>query len=126
LQKNHLDVKEGRELWAARLGMIQFYVLVPFAVWGGIVVWRRKKVPLFPLLALPIIATFAALVAFGNTRYRIPAEIAIVVLAAAGFDELWNRWHDRPPASTESDTPKPERELESPVTLPAEAGTRSS
>jgi 4-amino-4-deoxy-L-arabinose transferase-like glycosyltransferase len=125
LQKNHLDVKEGRELWAARLGMVQFYVLVPLAIWGGVVVGRRKRVPLFPLLALPVIATVAALVAFGNTRYRIPAEIAIVVLAAVGIDQLWDRWRGANSAIARSDVVEPAGEPQAPVRVPAEAGTRS-
>jgi 4-amino-4-deoxy-L-arabinose transferase-like glycosyltransferase len=125
LLKNHFDALEGREFWAARLAMIQFYILAPCAIFGGVLLWRRRNVPMMPLLAMPVIATVAALVAFGNTRYRIPAEITIVVLAAVGVDDLWERWRGSTRTVAPSDVPEPTGEPAPPVRVPAEAGTRS-
>jgi hypothetical protein len=60
-----------------------YYVLVPFAV-IGLVAMRRRRTPIWPVLALFVIATFAAATTFGVTRYRAPAEIGLVLAAAIG------------------------------------------
>lgn len=112
-QKTYLDVIEGRELWAARTALWQYYFLMPFAIGGAIVLWRRR-ITLVPLLALPVIGTIAGMLAFGNTRYRIPAEIAIVALAAVAMDAILRRWWPvTPEAGTsrdEPDAPEPARD----------------
>ena len=53
---------------------------------GGIVVLRRRHIPISPLIALVVIVTLAAMTTFGVTRYRAPAEPAIVIAAAVGID----------------------------------------
>ncbi|MGH9027055.1 MAG: hypothetical protein ACRDWD_13200, partial [Acidimicrobiia bacterium] len=113
-QKTYFDVIEGRELWAARTALWQYYVLMPFAIGGVVVLWRRR-VTLVPLLALPVIGTVAGMLAFGNTRYRIPAEIAIVTLAAVAIDAILRRWWPVAPeqagsVAREPDEPPPTRD----------------
>ena len=93
-QKISLDFIEGRELIASRIALAQFYVLAPLAIVGGVVLFRRK-VTIAPFVALPIIATFAGVIAFGNTRYRSPAEIAIVGLSAVAIDAMLSAWSRR-------------------------------
>jgi len=44
-----------------------------------------------PLLAMPVLATATALYAYGATRFRMPAEVAIVVLAAVAIDAALER-----------------------------------
>ncbi len=61
---------------------------MPFAV-GGLVVLYRRRITIIPLLAVAAIATFAAAITFGVTRYRAPAEVAIVAAAAVGLVALW-------------------------------------
>ena len=39
------------------------------------------------------------MIAFGNTRYRVPAEIALVIAAAVPCARLLDRW--RPPRQDE-------------------------
>ena len=87
------ELVEQREFWISMIGLIQFYVLAPLAIVGGIVVWRRhdRLVPLLPLAIWPAIATFTAAISFGNTRYRTAAEVSIVILAALAIDHLWSR-----------------------------------
>jgi 4-amino-4-deoxy-L-arabinose transferase-like glycosyltransferase len=77
----------ARERTTATVGMAMYALLVPFALAGGIVLWRRKT-PLFPLLAMFVQATLVAVVAFGFSRYRLTAEPALVVLAAVGIEQL--------------------------------------
>ena len=43
------------------------------------------------------LVTIAAMITFGNTRYRAQAEVAIVTAAVVGLDALWRRWRGEPP-----------------------------
>ncbi len=93
-QKIAYDITEGRSEMAARISLAQFYLLAPFALTGGVILWRRKKT-LAPLLALPILVSFTAMYTFGNTRYRSIAEPALVVLGAIAVEVLIVRFWDQ-------------------------------
>ena len=93
-----LEVYEGRPEGAARVAHGQFYVLAVFAIWGAFVLRRRGKT-LFPILMLPVLVSITGILTFGTARYRVVAEIAIAVLAAAAIDELWSRRRRRPDES---------------------------
>ncbi len=71
----------GRASW---IGLFAYYALWPFAIYG-LVLLRRRRIPILPLVAIAVIATFAAAITFGVTRYRAPAEVALVVAAAIGI-----------------------------------------
>src|SRR5262249_17838070 len=111
-QKIALDFIEGREIIASRIALAQYYVLAPLAIGGAVILWRRR-VTIAPFVALPIIATFAGVIAFGNARYRVPAEIAIVGLSAVAIDAilgaLQRRWGRGGPPDAE---PQPEEPRE--------------
>jgi 4-amino-4-deoxy-L-arabinose transferase-like glycosyltransferase len=85
---------EGRGKTASTLGLWSYYLLVPFGIVGAIALHRRK-VTLVPLLSTVVVVTFAAAVTFGLTRYRVPADVALVVLAGVGGDALLRRWPTR-------------------------------
>jgi 4-amino-4-deoxy-L-arabinose transferase-like glycosyltransferase len=89
-------VVEGRGLWPSWAGLVSYYVLVPFGIAGGVILWRRR-VPLSPLLAAPFAVSVAAATTFGITRYRSPADAMVVVLAAVSIGWLLERWQ---PSST--------------------------
>lgn len=78
---------EGRPRWASYLGLGMFYVLAVAAVAGGVVL-RRRRVPVWPLAGTAVIVTVTAAAFYGLVRFRIPAEVAIVVLAAVAVDAL--------------------------------------
>jgi 4-amino-4-deoxy-L-arabinose transferase-like glycosyltransferase len=85
-QQARLDhLVEGRERWVAWSSLGMFYVIAPLAI-AGAVVLRRRRVPVFPLVALPAIALFAVTVTFATNRYRAIAEGALVLLAAVAID----------------------------------------
>lgn len=90
------NVGEGRERWASWAGFAMYFVLVPLAV-GGAVVLRRERRLLWPLASTAIVVTVTAALFYGLLRFRIPAEVAIVALAAIAVDRLWR--HLRPDAS---------------------------
>jgi 4-amino-4-deoxy-L-arabinose transferase-like glycosyltransferase len=77
----------GSSLVWVRAALYSYYVLALLAVAGAVVAWRRR-IPLSPLVAQVLLATFTAATTFGVTRYRAGAEIAIVVLAAIALDRV--------------------------------------
>ena len=81
---------EGRGRAPSWIALFAYYAMIPFGIYG-LVAMRRRRIPILPLLALVVIATFAAAITFGVTRYRAPAEVAIVLAAAVGIDAAWKR-----------------------------------
>jgi 4-amino-4-deoxy-L-arabinose transferase-like glycosyltransferase len=86
---------EGRGRAPSWIGLFAYYALWPFAIYG-LVVLRRRRVPILPLVALAVITTFAVAITFGVTRYRAPFEVALVLAAGVGAAALWHRWRARP------------------------------
>ena len=106
---------ERRGIWPVRAALGSYYALGLLAIGGGVAL-RRRGVTLVPLLALIAMVTVTAATTFGVTRYRVPAEVTVVVLAAVGIDALWRRWTDRRHTSTEAADEDGEREAaEDPV-----------
>ena len=95
---------EGRASWITGLGLFFYYPLVLLAI-GGIVVLKRRRTRQWPLLIPPIIVTLGTVLAYGQTRFRVPAEPTIVVLAAVALTALSHRWWPEasPPAPPSSD-----------------------
>ena len=78
---------EGREGWVTILGLIAYYPLLIAAI-AGWVVMRRRRRRSWPLLAPALIVTIASAATYGQTRFRVPAEPTIVVLAAVAIAAL--------------------------------------
>jgi 4-amino-4-deoxy-L-arabinose transferase-like glycosyltransferase len=84
-------IPEGRSVRVQKVGVIAFFLLVPLGAAGYFLLRRRGEVT-WILLAPFIIVAVTALTTYGNLRFREPAEIALVVLAAVAADELLRRW----------------------------------
>jgi 4-amino-4-deoxy-L-arabinose transferase-like glycosyltransferase len=82
---------EGRPGWVTATGLFVYYPLLALAI-GGIVVLKRRRTKLWPLLIPPIIVTLGTVLAYGQTRFRVPAEPTIVVLAAVSIAAVSQRW----------------------------------
>ncbi len=41
--------------------------------------------PLLPIITIPLITTLLAAISMGTTRYRVSAEISIIILASFGI-----------------------------------------
>lgn len=80
---------EGRPSWVTVLGIAQFWMLVPFAVIGARTIGDRAKRNV--LLAFWPIVIITALIANAYVRFRVPAEVGLVVLAAVGAVALSER-----------------------------------
>jgi 4-amino-4-deoxy-L-arabinose transferase-like glycosyltransferase len=81
---------EGRGETASLVGLWAYYLVIPFAVYGGVVLHRRRM-PLLPLLSTIVVVAAAAAVTFGLTRYRVPVDVALVVAAGIGGAALIDR-----------------------------------
>jgi 4-amino-4-deoxy-L-arabinose transferase-like glycosyltransferase len=97
---------EGRPEWASYLGIATFWVLVPFAIAGGI--WlRRRRVRIWLLFTPAWIVLIAAAAFYGQPRFRVPFEPTVVVLAAVGIAAaVSRRWPELgpepPPAASDA------------------------
>jgi hypothetical protein len=106
----------GDGAWATvknRIGQIA----IPAAI-VGLVVMRRRRIPIFPFLAVAAALTITVAMSFGITRYRAPVDAVLPVLAAVGIDAALRRWwrrHEAPPGAAE---PTPEPALPAPVDEP--------
>jgi 4-amino-4-deoxy-L-arabinose transferase-like glycosyltransferase len=90
-----LEARGEATSWAA---LFSYWALVPLAV-VGLVALRRRGLPLSPLLGMAVMISVTAAWTFGTTRYRIPADVALVVASAVGAGALLRRW--RPVAEPE-------------------------
>ena len=79
------------------VGMFSFWALVPLAVLGALAA-RRRRIPIYPMLAFPLAVVVSVAVTIGAVRYRAPAEIPLALLAAFAIDVLVSRTTLRNPA----------------------------
>ena len=78
-------VVEAQE-WSVGYAIVwTFWAAALAAIAGGIVL-RRRRVPVWPLLVMPVIVFVAVGITFAQTRYRSPAEISVLLLAAVAVD----------------------------------------
>jgi hypothetical protein len=67
---------------------VSFWLLLPCAVVGTVML-RRRRVPITPLMAQFVVVTITAGAIYGLVRFRIPAEVSLVVLGAVALDGWW-------------------------------------
>lgn len=73
-----------RDLGVYRAGVLAYYLLLPVGI-AGAVLLRRRGQPLAILLAPVAVAAVVSLLGYGTPRFRVPAEITLVVLASVAF-----------------------------------------
>lgn len=84
-QQIQFESLEGRpERWQ-RLGTWMFWVLLPLAAVGAGLELRRGWREAWPLLATVVLVSITAIATYGQQRFRIAAEPAVVVLAAVAI-----------------------------------------
>lgn len=86
-------VNEGRARWIAQLETVMYFLLLPLALAGALLLRGRRE--LWILLAPVAIVTIVSAYGWGLTRFRHPADIVIVVLAAVALVELERRISSR-------------------------------
>jgi 4-amino-4-deoxy-L-arabinose transferase-like glycosyltransferase len=101
-QSAFLAAYEGHPKWGTYIGAVTTWITIPLAVFGAIVL-RRRRTPIWPLVVPVAITVIAiALWAGGLLRYRAPAEPSIVILAVVGGVELARRWGRRRAGAAEA------------------------
>jgi 4-amino-4-deoxy-L-arabinose transferase-like glycosyltransferase len=105
-----LNQGEGRDAWASWTGYAMWWLLLPGAVVGAVVL-RRRRVAVWPLVSTALVVTFTVGVFYGIVRFRLPADVAAVVLAGVAVDALVRRLR-REPSPTGAPVPAaaPDRE----------------
>ncbi len=92
-QQVHLDARDSA-LWVFQLGFFAYWALAGAALIGATIL-RRRGVALWPLVVFIVIVAIAVATSFGYTRYRAPADVPIVLLAAVAIDAGIARLHAR-------------------------------
>ena len=74
--------------------LVSYYVLALLSIVGAVVLRRRHRL-LYPLLAPMAVVLITVAITYANTRFRAPAEVMLVVLAAVAIDAIVSRWRSR-------------------------------
>lgn len=85
---------EGREAWVSWVGLGLYYLLLPLAVVGGVLIHRRGG-PTGVLLAPVLVTTLVSAAFYGLVRFRVPAEVSIVTLASVAVVGVLDRTRAR-------------------------------
>ena len=84
IQQIRFEAGRGTRPPVMGLGFAAFWLLSIAAV-RGVILLRRRRVPVFPLMAPILTATIGIALTFGSVRYRAPADVSIVLLAAVAI-----------------------------------------
>ncbi len=85
-QEVRLEKIVEQQEWTVGYAIVwTFWAAVLAAIAGGIVL-RRRRIPVWPLLVVPVITFVAVGITFAQTRYRSPAEVSVLLLAAVAID----------------------------------------
>ncbi len=85
LQGVQLEAAVGRPAWVSRLGLWYFYILVPVAV-AGAVILRRRRTLVFPFVSMILLSSITAVLAYGDARFALEADVAMAMLAGVALD----------------------------------------
>lgn len=102
-QDVRIGATEGRTIEAGWAGLAMYYVLLPLAI-VGVFVLHRRRITWWPLVVPAVIVTITVAISHGYVRYRVPAEVSIVVLAAVSTDAILRWWQRRRTAPAPVDT----------------------
>jgi 4-amino-4-deoxy-L-arabinose transferase-like glycosyltransferase len=114
------DFLESWPVPVSEAWLIWFYPMALAAIVGGVILRRRRK-PIYPLLAMVVVTTVTAFATYGNYRFRAESEVALVILAAVALDALWT-WLIGRPSTEVVDRPSRHRG-DRPVVRPPEGVT---
>lgn len=90
-QQIQLSQVDGRPEWVSVTGLVAYWLMAPAAVAGAVVLWRTQRRALWLLIAPIVVVTLTVAAFAGQPRYRAPAEVSIVVLAAVPIGVLCRR-----------------------------------
>ena len=80
---------EGRHPRAQHLALIAYWLLVPWAIVGAVLLRRRRRDAELRVLLAPVaLVLLVAATTYGSTRFRFAAEPGLVVLGAVTVDAV--------------------------------------
>jgi 4-amino-4-deoxy-L-arabinose transferase-like glycosyltransferase len=82
---------EGRARWAETAGVVAYFLLLPLAIGGAVLLWRRDRGAAAILLVPALLVTISSAIGYGNPRFRHAFEMSIVVLAGSALVALARR-----------------------------------
>jgi 4-amino-4-deoxy-L-arabinose transferase-like glycosyltransferase len=94
IQQARFEAPEGRSPGWQVAAWFEYVVVLALGV-GGVVIATRERFERWPLFGLLVIPVIASVVTYGNQRFRIAAEPAIVVFAAIALWKIGQRFLDR-------------------------------
>jgi 4-amino-4-deoxy-L-arabinose transferase-like glycosyltransferase len=94
--RRQVGFAEGRAKWATRAGLVVYGLLVPLAIYGGLLLARRSRAHLLILMTPVLLVLASSVIAYGIPRFRHAAELVIVLLAALALSSLADRRSRRP------------------------------
>jgi hypothetical protein len=105
-QTDFYNKGEGRPVRASQAAGFGFFGVAVVGLAGMAVMWRRRQA-VWPLAVHLVATTIVAAVFYGLLRFRIGAEVALVIGAAVALDALWARIRrrDGEPAGAEASAP---------------------
>ena len=129
LQQIQLDsLIETRPRHWAEVGLGTYYLLLVLSI-PGIASLRRRRIPVYPLLAIGLDVVISVAITFGQTRYRIAFEVALVLMASVGIDASVRALASRfgrgaapeadPPSAEAATEPEPQPDPERGLAAPA-------
>jgi 4-amino-4-deoxy-L-arabinose transferase-like glycosyltransferase len=93
---------ERRGKWTSWAGAYMYYALLPFAIYA-LVVMRKRRVPISPMIAIFALVTITVAMAMGITRYRVGADVALAILGGVAVDALIRHFRRGPAGSLAAD-----------------------
>ena len=82
-----VDLAEGRVRWVEAAGQACFWLLVPLAVYGAVLM-RRRRALLWPLGVPPLLALTMSVTGYGYPRFRFTADLVVTILAGVALAKL--------------------------------------
>jgi 4-amino-4-deoxy-L-arabinose transferase-like glycosyltransferase len=96
-QQMRFDTFRGTPKGYIRVSFFVTWALELAAI-AGIIVMRRRRIAVYPILAFIASVVIGVALTYGQTRFRAPAEVSIALLVAAAIDSLLQRLGPRHPA----------------------------
>jgi hypothetical protein len=97
-QEMYLNTGEGDPHWVSWASMISYWITVPIGILGWIALRRRDR-PTWPFVAQVVLVGFTAAAFYGLARFRISADVALVIGAGIALEVAARRVlriHDDP------------------------------
>jgi len=90
-QNARFDLIDGKNLRVSQAGVWAWWLALALSI-PGLVILRRRRVPIIPFVALAATVTLTALYAYGANRFRTPLDLAAIVLASVTIGAALQRW----------------------------------